>query len=274
MRLLIAIGGSAHSAPALQMSVQLAYLSAEKPTILTVIRAEEERPRAEKGLAEARALFQAEGIEARTIIRKGQVDLEILHEVLDGGYDLLVLGERQMHRLITRLRGTVSVRLARQAPCSVLIVKGPVRPCRRVLLCESATAEPPLSERFVSGRLGQLLADAIELTVLHVMSQIPAAVQVDPSQLEADAETLIRLRAPEGEWLRQAVERLRPRCRQVRAVVRHGLVVDEILTEARAGDYDLVVIGAHREHGWQRFLLDDIAHEIITQIDRSILVVP
>lgn len=274
MRLLIVIGGSAHSAQALQMSVRLAHLSDEQPTILTVIRTHKERPRAEKGLAEARALFQAEGMEARTVIRTGQVDLEILHEVMDGGYDLLVLGERQMDRLITRLRGTVSVRLARQAPCSVLIVKGPVRPCRRVLLCESATIEPPLSERFVSGRVGRLLADTIELTVLHVMSQIPAAVQVDLAPLEADAEALIRLGAPEGEWLQRAVARLRPRCWQVRAIVRHGLVVDEILTEAREGDYDLVVIGAHREHGWQRFLLDDIAQEILTQIDRSILVVP
>lgn len=273
MRLLIAIGGSAHSTAALQMSVQLAYLTKEKPTILTVIREEKDRPRAEKLLAEANALFQSEGIEAQTRLRVGQVDLEILHEALDGGYDLLVVGEQQVHRLITRLRGSVSARLARQAPCSTLIVKGPVRPCRRVLLCDSGV-EPALSERFVSGPLGQLLAGEIDLTVLHVMSQIPATTLVDTTPLEADAETLMELGAPEGEWLEQAIARLQPRCARVRAKVRHGLVVDEILTEAREGDYDLVVIGAHREHGWQRFLLDDIANDIITQIDRSVLVVP
>lgn len=273
MRLLIAIGGSAHSAAALQMSVQLAYLTQEKPTLLTVIRQEKDRPQAEKLLAEANALFQAEGIEAQTRIRVGQVDLEILHEALDGDYDLLVVGERQVHRLITRLRGSVSARLARQAPCSILIVKDSVRPCRRVLLCDSGV-EPALSERFVSGPLGRLLVGEIELTVLHVMSQIPAAALVDTTPLEVDAEALMQMGTPEGEWLERAVQRLRPRCAQVRAKVRHGLVVDEILAEAREGDYDLVVIGAHREHGWQRFLLDDIANEIITRIDRPILVVP
>ena len=45
-------------------------------------------------------------------------------------------------------------------------------------------------------------------------------------------------------------------------VVRHGLVVDEILAEALFGDYDLVVIGAHRKK-WQQFLLDNLARLII-----------
>ena len=57
------------------------------------------------------------------------------------------------------------------------------------------------------------------------------------------------------------------------AKVRHGLVVDEILEEARTGDYQLVVIGASRGEGWQRILLDDLAHRIISQVDRPILVV-
>jgi nucleotide-binding universal stress UspA family protein len=49
--------------------------------------------------------------------------------------------------------------------------------------------------------------------------------------------------------------------------------VDEILAEARSGDYDLVVIGAHRGAGWERLLLDDLAHQIIEQMDRPVLVV-
>ena len=55
--------------------------------------------------------------------------------------------------------------------------------------------------------------------------------------------------------------------------MRHGPIVEEILDEASTGDYDLVVIGAHREQGWQRVLLADIAHQIITRLDRPVLVV-
>ncbi|MFW6183088.1 MAG: universal stress protein, partial [Chloroflexota bacterium] len=54
--------------------------------------------------------------------------------------------------------------------------------------------------------------------------------------------------------------------------VRHGRVVDEILAESQCDDYDLIVIGARRAHGWQRLLLDDIAHQVIRDAQRPVLV--
>jgi nucleotide-binding universal stress UspA family protein len=59
---------------------------------------------------------------------------------------------------------------------------------------------------------------------------------------------------------------------QPRPKVRHGLVVDEILSEACEANYDLVVIGAHQGEGWRKILLDDLAHQIISRIDRPVLV--
>ncbi|KPK03289.1 MAG: universal stress protein UspA, partial [Anaerolineae bacterium SG8_19] len=38
-------------------------------------------------------------------------------------------------------------------------------------------------------------------------------------------------------------------------------------------DCDLLVIGAHRQAGWQRFLLDDLTHQIVVRADRPVLVV-
>lgn len=52
-----------------------------------------------------------------------------------------------------------------------------------------------------------------------------------------------------------------------------SLVVDEVVAQARAGDHDLVMIGAHRGPGWQRFLLDDLTSHIVRQVDRPLLVV-
>jgi nucleotide-binding universal stress UspA family protein len=73
--------------------------------------------------------------------------------------------------------------------------------------------------------------------------------------------------------LDQAVRFLQQHNLHPRPKVRHGLVVDEIQAEARSGDYDLVVIGAHRGEGWRRILLDDLAHQIIVEMDRPVLVV-
>jgi nucleotide-binding universal stress UspA family protein len=73
--------------------------------------------------------------------------------------------------------------------------------------------------------------------------------------------------------LAEGLELLEPLGVQLQAKVRHGLVVEEILTEAKSGDYDLVVIGAHQSRGWERYLLDDLARQIVQQADRPVLVV-
>ena len=37
--------------------------------------------------------------------------------------------------------------------------------------------------------------------------------------------------------------------------------------------YDLIAIGSHQAEGWQRFILDNLAHQIVVQADRPVLVV-
>jgi nucleotide-binding universal stress UspA family protein len=72
--------------------------------------------------------------------------------------------------------------------------------------------------------------------------------------------------------MEQALQILEAQGVPAQARVRHGLVVDEILAEIGAEPYDLVVIGAHGEQGWMRFLLEDIAHQIISHTQRPLLV--
>jgi nucleotide-binding universal stress UspA family protein len=66
----------------------------------------------------------------------------------------------------------------------------------------------------------------------------------------------------------------------VRPKLRHGLVVAEVVAEARAFDYDLVVIGGHQapdgSAGWgpvRAHLLEDVADELIGALERPVLVV-
>ncbi len=96
---------------------------------------------------------------------------------------------------------------------------------------------------------------------------------VQGKQLRAAAEELIFEHAPEGNLLKQDLQTLARLSVNPKPKVRHGFVVDEILAEAGDEDYDLVVIGAHRGEGWRRILLDDLAHQILTRMDRPVLVV-
>ena len=105
------------------------------------------------------------------------------------------------------------------------------------------------------------------------MSQITAKPGLHGEQLRAEADDLIQEHTPEGQILEHDLEVLEQPNIHPLPKVRHGLVVEEILEEAKEGNYDLVVIGAHRTKGWEGLLLDNIAQQIIVQIDRPILVI-
>jgi nucleotide-binding universal stress UspA family protein len=272
MRLLIATGGSPHSEIALRLGAKIASRAGVTPTVLTVIRGENYRSRAAPILARACELLNAKGVEVHTKVRLGHAAEEIVREATEGQYDLIVMGERRDHDLVTRLLGSTTKRVIDQSPCPVLVAKGKIAPIHRILLCDSGAESQSLLSRFTE-RLPALVEGEVELTVLHVMSQMTAGPGISGRQLRASNEELMRDHTPEGELLEQDIRLLEQSHLHPQAKIRHGLVVDEILDESCGGEYDLVVIGAHRSAGWERLLLDDLARQIIEQVDRPVLVV-
>lgn len=292
MYMLIAIDNSPKAGAVLSLGAYLlqSRLAHQAPMLLTVARREEERAQAERILVHARQALPTAHVQTK--IRIGRPHQEILHEARKEQYDLLVVGEGwRPRRVQARARARAqerltAMRVAEQAPCPVFVVLGQARPLgqerpiRRILLCDSGAKStlnavgvgaPPLS-RFTA-RLAEWLDGEEEVTVLHVMSQLSAGPGVRGKQLRADVDELVAEHTPEGELVEQDVQALNLPGIHPQAKVRHGLVVEEILTEARSGDYDLVVIGAHEGKGWQRLLLDDLARQILLHIDRTVLVV-
>ena len=273
MRILIATGGAAHSDQAVQIGAQIAGAAGPAPTLLAVIKHEAEYSHAEAVLARAVFHTKLNATAVRTKIRVGNPAKEIIRECEEGDYDLLIVGSRPTHKLLTRLLGSTAEWVVSHAPCPVLIAIDSARPIQRILLCASG-ANSPSRHTLFTAQLISLLGGQCEITVLHVMSQISAGpVTPDEWQLYAGAAELIKEHEPEGELLQQDILALTRADVRVRPRVRHGPIVEEILAEAQDGDYDLIVIGAHQTRGLQRFLLDDLAHQIVVQADRPVLVV-
>lgn len=270
MRILVATGGAAHSDTAVRLGAHIAAITdSPLPTLLTVIRRESDRAQGQTILAQAQALLATH---APTRLRTGLPAEEIVAEAKEGGYDLLVIGERPEHGLIKRLIGPTAERIVAHLPCPTLIARRDAVPLRRFLLCEG-WRDPLLLNRLTT-QLAPLMRIATELTLLHVMSQMTAAPGVPGWELRADAAELMQKHTREGTLLEQDLAALQGLVPRIQPKVRHGLVVDEILAEASSGNYDLVVIGAHQGGvGWERLLLDDVAHQIMSQADRSVLVV-
>lgn len=274
LRILMAIDGSAQAQAALQLGAQLtaAGQAAVRPTILTVAASRSGRAKGETILAEALAAWPSDLPAPQGSVGVGRIAEAVAQAATTGKHDLVMIGDGGANRLMSLFLGSTVLDVVERVPCSVIVARGAGRPLRRILLCDSGAHSPSLSHHFLR-QLKPVLAPDTAVTVLHVMSQIAAGPSIDNDQLYADAETLIREHAVEGEWLLQDLRMLERLPLQTQAKVRHGFVVDEILDEACSGDYDLVVIGAHTQEGWLDLLLDDLAGQIIAQCDRSVMLV-
>ncbi len=272
MRVLLATGGPGQTEIGIRQLMLMAETTSLRPTVLSVIKHAEEQSEGNEILSHAASLLDPvfEKVEYKT--RIGQPWEEIVREGDTGSYDLIMMGQRQSRPLLTRIRGLVTQKVVAHTSLPVLIAKREARPLRRILICDSGAQSPSLLQLF-RVHLPTLLAGASDVTVLHVMSQISAAPGVRGDDLQYTAEQLIKAGTPEGAILEQDLAYLHKMELEPHAKVRHGLVVDEIASEARSDDYDLVVIGAHRDEGLPRFLLDDLAHELVLDVDRAILVV-
>jgi len=272
MRILIAVNGSQQTDTLTHFIAQIVRRSDEMPTLLDVIKDGIDRPPAKSSdtLIRIQELLRIPGLQIKT--RIGDPIEEIIREARSGNYDLVIVSEQKTAHLARLLMGSRDLLIAERAPCSVLVAKGRVGPIRRILLCDSGAEKSPTLVLFTA-HLTQLLKGDEEVTVLHVMSQISAGPGVRGMQLRSDAEALIREKTPEGDLLIRNIQLLRQSGISPQTKIRHGIVVDEILGEARNGNYDLVVIGSHYEDGWRHVLLDDLSRKIIAQLDRPVLVV-
>lgn len=282
MRVLMATDVSWRDDVALRFGVQIARRAGEPPTVLAVISQQVKRDATPVDPISTYANeFQRQEVpNVQCKVRVGHPAEQIIREAVEGDYDLVIIGDRQNCHLAGRLHpGSIAVYVVEHAPCPVIVVKGRVGPIQRILICDSGAQSPSTGLKTgpsVVARFTEQVADLLdgreELTVLHVMSQMCAGPGVRGGQLRAGVEELIEGGTPEGRLLQQDIRILQQLGIHPRPVVRHGLVVDEILDETQRGDHDLVVIGAYQGKGWQRILLDDLAHKIVIRLDRPVLI--
>jgi nucleotide-binding universal stress UspA family protein len=257
----------------LTFAAHLAKLAEAQLTVLTVIKKPDEQQKADDILTHAREvlapLISLQRVQMKS--RVGHPAESIVSEAEEHHYDLVVVGEKQHHGLLTRfVLGSTAQRVIEHAPCPVVLVKGRVGPIETLLICDSGIPGRTIVDSIME-QLPKLLAAAQQITVLHVMSQMGAGPGIDGRQLRAGAVELIQQDSPEGQVLHHDLQVLGLEGFVGTPKVRHGLVVEEILAEAKEGGYDLVVIGAHRGSGWRRILLDDISHQIVMELDRPVL---
>jgi nucleotide-binding universal stress UspA family protein len=280
MRIMIATDGQPHAKTAALFGVALAGAIRAEVVLLGVAKDKKREGRVRQELAALESALRDEGVDSiMTTMRYGSTDEEVLSETEQNPYDLVVIGTRGRRRLRRFLLGSIAKRLARHVRPPLLIVRDPAYEVKHILICTSG-GEPGEKTTRVGGRLAAELG--ADVTVLHVMSQIPITPEAKVDDLERDTRELLQTDARESQHLKRDMAILEAQGvdeGRRQAVILRGLVLDEILKEAREGSYDLVVIGAHQvpsDLPWgelREMLQIDIADQVLTYIRRPVLVV-
>jgi nucleotide-binding universal stress UspA family protein len=268
MRVLIFVASLPYSEPAVLFGGLIARLTQSSITLLHATPPDKDLSDAENTLAQARALLPSVAVNTR--IYQSPSIKGILAEIHSGNYDLVVLQARQTLRLRDRLRDTVDRVIAKESPISVLIVKQGRPNLERILICTGGqdTAEPVIE---TGARLAQ--AAQAQVSVLHVATPVPRMY----AGLDAMAETLpelLQTDTPLAQHLNRASEIMAQHQINATLMLRRGEVVGEILQEALAGDYDLLLIGASAaKKGLKEWMLGNATRRIVDTARCPVLVV-
>lgn len=270
MRILLCTDGSAEATRAARFGMLLARERVEAIALAGVIERREDLETLRLGLEALGQEIQSGGLKCEIKLRHGHAAEQILNEAETWHADLIVVGQLGRRGLTRFFMGSTATRIVQFAPCSVLVVKGTHPRLAKILVC-TAGGEPGLRDVQMAGQVAELTG--AQVTVLHVMSQVPLSDDAYLPDLAATAEDLMARHTREGVHLQAALAQLQARAPGSRAIVRHGFVVDEILAELRSGAYDLLVVGAHMARGLNRWLLDNVTAHVIEEAPSPVLVV-
>ena len=192
-------------------------------------------------------LFQEKGLRYTLEVRNGEPERIIPEKANSGNYITAVspLGRTQIRRLLT---GRSIRPLMERIQGPILFVPQIRLPLKKILISSGGLGYEAAAESLA---LQVASANQAEVTILHV---IPPTEPDYPANRGVRGQTkdLAKTDTLPGRSLRQALELAQQAGLQARAIARQGIVVEEILTELREGDYDMACMGSSYSAGTLR----------------------
>jgi len=268
MKILLFVSKLPYARPAILFGGLVARLT-KSPIILMHVTSRKSGLEAGQNiLAQAREMLP--DVELNTQICQGISTQCILDEAQSGSYDLVVLEARRTVGLMKRLKGVVARLIARESPVSVLVIKEERPSLKKILVCTGGRdiAEPVIE---AGGSLAR--AAGARVALLHVAPHIPS-MYVGLNTMEEGLPALLQTDTPLARHLHHGAEIIERHQIDAALKLRRGEVVNEILDEARAGDYDLIVIGASgTRKGLKEWVLGNITRRIVDDAPCPVMVV-
>ena len=171
--------------------------------------------------------------------------------------NLIVMGARGLGPVKERLLGSVSHRILTLASCATLIVNGPVKAMKQILLPLQGLSDAEAAIRFLQLKP---FHDAVEVALLTVLPSTEP-----PWPVEAAAAEKLKEQALQSarDYIDGVAERLRAIGYQARGVAVLGTPSAMILEEATKRRSDLILMGTSGRQGITRFVLGSVSHAVL-----------
>ena len=188
------------------------------------------------------------------------------------GADLVVVGARSLGVVATALLGSVSLGVARHAPCAVLVCKGGGQPLRTVTMALDGSL--PARAAFDYFAALPLPADlTVRLVGVVEPLRYPSADLVTAELAELMKEYEDERRRELDRVLAVAAAELRRRVHKVSTLTVVGQAAPSILSEAAKQPSDLIVVGARGLGTVKRLLLGSVSESVLRHASCSVLIV-
>ncbi|TKB94349.1 MAG: universal stress protein [Nitrospira sp.] len=178
--------------------------------------------------------------------------------------DLIVIGARGLGPIKERLLGSVSHRILTLAPCATLIVNGPVKAMKQILLPLEGSFDAEAAIRFLQLKP---FHEAVELTLMTVL---PSTEPPWPDNAKAAAASTEILET-QAEYVESVAERLRAIGYQAHGVAVVGTPSAMILQQATTLRSDLILMGTRGRKGITRFVLGSVSHAVLHKMPCPVL---
>lgn len=273
MRILYATDGSKDCLAGAELLARLPLEADTEIVLLTVLPEEGERD-AETALGPAGEALAHTTAAITRDVRRGAPAEEILREAEERPTDLVVLGSRGLHGIARFFLGSVAERVARHAPCPVLVARPLVHDLQRVVVgvdgSECAVRAAAWIRRFP-------MPPECEFTLLSVLPPREAALLsgdlVWPAPVP-EIETLYEQEQQTAETrLTALVREFEAVGKRAEAVIDTGDPANTTLQLAEEREADLIVVGSQGLTGIDRFIMGSVSEKVMRYAHGSVLVV-
>ena len=285
MKTLLAVDGSDHSYEAVHV---LKYLArAEQLTLLHALDiprpaypmmvpevAEElyksleqsMREEGERLLNRVQSLIPMHAGPSTKQLRMGSPAEVIVSTAEEQKVDLIVMGARGLGPIKERLLGSVSHRILTLAPCATLVVNGPVKAMKQILLPLQGLSDAEAAIRFLQLKP---FHDPVEVTLLTVL---PSTQPPWPGTVAAAENLEEQALQSARDYIDDVGERLRVLGYQAHGIAVLGTPSAMILQEAIKLRADLILMGTRGRQGITRFVLGSVSHAVLHKMPCPVLV--